>query len=145
MRDPIAASALKLIGKPKESDFCHLLQSLLLNGLQVVAKLSLNLSDDVELQALESRVADYLQTFLVSLNQTDAATFLRFVSGSETLHETIRVEFNGEINEANMGLKANTCSCSLQISRYFLTFQLLYQNMKRILANPKLWSRVDMI
>ena len=89
MRDPIAASTLELIRKPEESDFCHLLQSLLSNGLQVVAKLSLNLSDDVELQALESRVVDYLQMFLVSLNQTDAATFLRFVSGSKILQETI--------------------------------------------------------
>eukprot|EP00794_Sanderia_malayensis_P004921 gene4921-5568_t len=145
MRDPIAAAALKLIGKPKESDFCHLLQSLMPNGLQVVAKLSLNLSDDAELQALESRVADYLQTFLVSLNQTDAATFLRFVSGSEILQATIRVEFNGEINEERMVPKANTCSCSLHISRYFLTFQSLSEIMKRLLANPELWSRFDMI
>eukprot|EP00794_Sanderia_malayensis_P021313 gene21313-23386_t len=145
IRIPIEKIASKLFGEPTEEEFTTMLNSLVPTGVEVVSKLKFKYSDNDTQYALEERVAGFLQTFLVSLGRNDIMSFVRFVSGCEILPASIQVEFNGESNEEMMIPSAHTCSISLHISRYFLTYQSLQSVFKNLLVNKRLWSSFDVV
>eukprot|EP00794_Sanderia_malayensis_P007518 gene7518-8351_t len=145
IRIPIEKIASKLFGEPTEEEFTTMLNSLVPAGVEVVSKLKFKYSDNDTQYALEERVAGFLQTFLVSLGRNDIMSFVRFVSGCEILPASIQVEFNGESNEEMMIPSAHTCSISLHISRYFLTYQSLQSVFKNLLVNKRLWSSFDVV
>ena len=147
MRHPIADMAFQIFGHITELEFRAMLQRMVPTGMQVVANLHINYSRDEDgtLKALEERLPDYLQTFLVSLGKDQLTTFIRFVSGCEILPERILVEFNSEMAEELMIPTAHTCSVSLHLSRYFLTYQSFSSVMQNLLTNPELWARFDLI
>lgn len=147
IRAPIIETAAKMFGETKEDEFRALLKSLVPTGVEVVSRLRFKYSgDDNQWRVpMEERVADFLQTFLVSLNQRDLLSFVRFVSGCEILPQSILVEFNSESNEEMMAPSAHTCSVSLHVSRYFLTYQSLESIFKNLLSNTTLWSVFDTI
>eukprot|EP00794_Sanderia_malayensis_P007613 gene7613-8453_t len=145
IRIPIEKIASKLFVEPTEEEFTTMLNSLVPTGVEVVSKLKIKYSDNDMQYALEERVAVFLQTFLVSLGRNDIMSFVRFVSGCEILPASIQVEFNGESNEEMMITSAHTCSISLHISRYFLTYQSLQSVFKNLLINTRLWSNFDVV
>ena len=147
IRAPIKETAASLFGEITEDEFTALLKSFKPTGVEVVSRLRFKYSDEQNQWHLpmEERVADFLQTFLVSLNQRDLLAFVRFVSGCEILPQSILVEFNSESNEEMMAPSAHTCSVSLHISRYFLTYQSLELIFKNLLSNTSLWSVFDTI
>ena len=147
IRAPIKEIATRMFGETTDDEFRALLKSMVPTGVEVVSRLRFKYSDEENewRVPMEERVAHFLNTFLVSLNQRDLLAFVRFVSGSEVLPPSILVKFNSESNEEMMAPSAHTCSISLHVSRYFLTYQSLESIFKNLLSSTSLWSVFDTI
>ena len=68
-------------------------------GNEIIKILTYNYSDDRLLFGLEERVGGYLDDFLVTCTSTDAAMFLRYVTGGECMTDEVVIEFNSENNK----------------------------------------------
>lgn len=121
MREGITNSPF--IGLSEEA-FEALMATLRPSGSDIVANLNLIHSGNPEYYGLEERVGGYLENFLFTLTQEQAAIFMRFVSGDEKVKK-VNVEFNGALLEERMIPTANTCSVSLHLSRWIMSDEQL--------------------
>ena len=69
----------------------------------------------------------------MTCTSTDAAMFLRYVNGGECMPDEVVIEFNSENNKELMIPTVRTCSNTLSLSQYFLT----YHNLKSMFE--ELW------
>ena len=75
----------------------------------------------------------------------DSRIFMRYISGSETVQDEIKVKFKGEVEEERMLPRASTCTITIFISR-FLTSQSQFDFiMSNILKHGELWKTYDSI
>ena len=84
--------------------------------------LSPEYSLDGHLFTHEMRVFEYLQRYVSTLNVELSKVF--WVTGMEVLRNylSLKVLFNGEAQLENMVPRSNTCSSSLHLSRYFMSY-----------------------
>eukprot|EP00112_Aurelia_sp_Birch-Aquarium-sp1_P016971 Seg3891.2 transcript_id=Seg3891.2/GoldUCD/mRNA.D3Y31 product="E3 ubiquitin-protein ligase TOM1-like" protein_id=Seg3891.2/GoldUCD/D3Y31 len=125
--------------------FKAILEGILPSGRQLIPRLQFHYSDDHIAKALEETVAGFVESYLLGVNKEELGNFLEYVTGSEMLPESLRIEFNGQCNEESMIPTAHTCSMSLHISRYFLSYNHFQTIMKNMLLSKSLWRRFDMI
>ena len=128
-----------------QNSFKAILEGILPSGQQLIPRLLFQYSDDPVAKALEETVAGFVESYLLGVNKEELSNFLEYVTGSEMLPESLRVEFNGQCNEESMIPTAHTCSMSLHVSRYFLSYSHFQTIMKNMLLSKGLWRRFDMI
>ena len=90
------------------------------NGEEIIKKLRIHHIEDPVLKAKEEEIVEYLKCFLYGNSKKAIATFVRFVTGCDTVANYLHVYFNTQENENLLLPKSNTCSESvfLDISRY---------------------------
>ena len=108
-----------LFGSVDESDLLKGLDEMTPDGKKI-SEYSL----DGHLSTHEMRVLKYLQRYVSTLNVELSKVFLKYVTGMEVLRNelSIKVLFNGEAQLENMVPRSNTCSSSLHLSRYFMSY-----------------------
>ena len=70
---------------------------------------------------------------------------MKFVSGSEIVQKSIKIQFNGEILSELMLPRSSTCTITLQISRFFVNQRQFTSTMKHVLESETLWKSFDSI
>ena len=127
-----------------QNSFKAILEGILPSRQQLIPRLQFQYSDDPVAKALEETVAGFVESYLLGVNKEELSNFLEYVTGSEMLPESLRVEFNGQCNEESM-IPTVRCSMSLHVSRYFLSYRHFQTIMKNTLLSNGLWRRFDMI
>ena len=135
--------AMKIFSATKEEDIANLIMTMVPTGQNVVKILKYQMSEAPYENALEENVRGFLESFLLSASSSEVANFMQFVTGSDLMTDSILVDFNGVSDAESMLL--NTCSRSLHLSRFFLTYEFFRSVMKRVFSSVQLWARFDMI
>ena len=113
----------------------HQLYSELLPTLEKIASMLSANSADRE----EKRVFSFLRRYVRTLNQVDAVTFLRWITGSETLtvNTIVQVEFH-KSSEEEPYPRAHVCGAILDISsRGYNTYQKFQQIMNSVIGSEE--------
>lgn len=87
----------------------------------------------------EERVFSFLRRYVRSLNQVDAVTFLRWITGSETLtvNTIVQVEFH-KSSEEEPYPRAHVCRAILDISsRGYNAYQKFQQIMNSVIGSEE--------
>ena len=131
-----------------QAGFVSMLEIMKPNGESIAAVLEPDFSDDDALKASEEDSFEFLLQLVKELDSANASKFLRFVSGVEVFdnEKKIRVLFNGKIGGVyEMLPTTNMCSVSLQLSRYFSSYEMIKNVFRTIFDNEHMWTRVDLI
>ena len=104
-------------------------------------------SDDPFMAAHEERVGEYLRKYVLSLAGIKLACFLKYVTGMDLFISDlcITVVFNSISEMERMVPTANTCSATLHMSRFFLSYITFEDIMNSLLKNRCFWDRFDLI
>ena len=115
------------------SELHQLYSELLPTTEKIASMLSANCADREE-----ERVFSFLRRYVGSLNQVDAVTFLRWITGSETITvNTIKVEFH-KSSEEEPYPRAHVCGAILDISsRGYNTYQKFQQIMNSVIGSEE--------
>ena len=81
------------------------------------------------------RVFGYLTRFTNGLDEGDARTFLKFVTGIEVLDEKtlITIQFNGVTDPERMVPTAHSCGNVLTLTKYFFTYDHFEEIFKKVI------------
>ena len=123
-----------------ESDLFRCLDEIAPDGKIILEVLSPEYFLDDHLTTHEMRVFEYLQLYVSTLNVESSKVFLKYVTGMEVLLNdiSIKVLFNGEVELENIVPQSNTCSSSLHLSRYCMSYSLIKDILDNILSNRNL-------
>ena len=127
-----------------EELFISLMDSFMPSGAEIVKALTIKYSGSPNLYGFEEKVAGFLECFLLTLTQKEAAVFMRFVSGNERVSRVI-VEFNGAATEERMIPRSNTCSVTLHVSRCILTQDQFDKLFSFLFLHKEFWNQFDSI
>ena len=133
-----------LLTETDYESFLALMINLKPTGNEIVKILTYNYSDDGLLFGLEERVGGYLDDFLVTCTSTGAAMFLRYVTVGECMPGEVVIEFDIENNKEHTMPTVRTCSDTLILSRYFLTYYNLksrFEDVMKVNGKSLTWNR----
>lgn len=93
------------------------------------------------------RVFSFLTRFTNGLDEGDARTFLKFVTGIEVLDENrlITVQFNGVTDPERMVPTAHSCGNVLTLSKYFLAYNHFENIFKKVIDHTEFWNSFSLI
>ncbi|XP_057293355.1 uncharacterized protein LOC130621984 [Hydractinia symbiolongicarpus] len=129
------ASCDEMFDDISEDIFLNYVESLRLKGQELVKILKASFSTNQSLYGREERVYGFVERYVSGLNQNMASKFTRFVSGMDVMPFTIRIEFKGASNPETMFPIAHTCGYVLEVSPYFLNYEIFKYMMNRVLMN----------
>lgn len=90
------------------------------------------------MNAAESRVFQYLKQFISNSSQEHLRNFLRFVTGSSVLSNSIIVQFNNTTGLGRCPI-AHTCGCSLELPISYSSYPEFDNEFSKILTNEFSW------
>ena len=92
------------------------------------------------MNAGESRVYNYLLSFVGNMKQNELRLFLRFVTGSAVLMaEPIKVSFNSLTGLARRPI-SHTCDCGLELSVSYSSYPEFEEEFFTVLHNELSWQ-----
>ena len=87
----------------------------------------------------ESRVFNYLKTYVGNMNQEELSRFLRYVTGSSVMmNSDITVMFNSLTGLARRPI-AHTCDCTLELSRSYASYMEFENEFSKVLGSETSW------
>ena len=128
-----------------EDTFLNYISSIEPSGEDILNQLMARYSNNKSLFGLEEKVYGYVERYIQSLSVENVATFLKSVSGAETMQTLIFVIFNGNTSSEMMIPTAHTCSVELEVSRFCFSFEQFKDSIDNILRNNFSWDRFDAI